>query len=345
MFGGSRGRRIALALVALLGGIASAHLNFQLHRADNDKNRTEHAERYGKKTEGSNNNGKNLQNPSDDSSLTPGDIKQSQRAHDKTGPSNPEETEQNNAWEYVLDKAGAIWRRVLVIISSFWNFILNKPDVVTSVCTIALALFALWAAVLLRGTLKATRKAEKWTRHGMVQATMTNIVTEEMSKAQTRAYVGFKEGIPEINWVNIVIVNSGTSPAYDVRVRGAFIATSLLILKQGFATYEEAFGSHEPSTMFPNQERKICINKKITPEINGRHYPSANGDWGYLTGQIVYRDIFGRENTTNFRYHIVRTLGGAELRLCEHGNDANYDEFTKQPSETKENLNIAESFD
>ena len=47
----------------------------------------------------------------------------------------------------------------------------------------------------------------------------------------------------------------------------------------------------------------------------------------YVFGQILYKDAFGKERFTNYRF--IKTGGDAALRYCEEGNETEDDQYTR----------------
>ncbi|QOJ34144.1 MAG: hypothetical protein HRU82_03885 [Nitrospira sp.] len=191
--------------------------------------------------------------------------------------------------------------------------------------TAGIAIFSLRA---IRDQVEANRVAAKAAQDAADATTKTVKAMQDTAERQLRAYlfVGVEKcpnlSAPAAPEFRIFIKNAGQTPAHDV-----FHWTNMGILP--FPLREEPPGPDPSSPMIKTviapgadfvAEHKgppILTAKAIAAIQDGSQYRL------YAWGQVLYRDIFGINRTTKFRFmHGGPDISPGTMHYCEEGNDA-----------------------
>jgi hypothetical protein len=156
------------------------------------------------------------------------------------------------------------------------------------------------------------------------------------SRAQLRAYVltsksvvtNFVSGGTERPEAQVTIKNSGQTPAYNVVNVGGFAidkyppppTLDLIISDDDFAApgrTREVLGPGDTSISVVSLNRPPLTAPEIASLTTGTSII-------YVFGEIRYRDAFGREQWTKYRFMMGGPVGvrGGQLAGCEEGNEA-----------------------
>jgi hypothetical protein len=155
------------------------------------------------------------------------------------------------------------------------------------------------------------------------------------SRAQLRAYVLVSRsvvtnvadgtGIPE---AQVTIKNFGQTPAYNVINVGGFAIdryppprTLDLIISDG----EFASPARSREVLAPGDSSVSVVSAPRPPLTAPEKASLANGTGiVYVYGEIRYKDAFGREQWTKYRFMMGGPVGvrGGQLAACEEGNEA-----------------------
>jgi hypothetical protein len=150
------------------------------------------------------------------------------------------------------------------------------------------------------------------------------------SRAQLRAYVLVSKSVvttafPE---AQVTIKNSGQTPAYNVINVGGFAMdryppppTLDLIISDG----EFASPARSREVLGPGDSSVSVVSAARPPLTAPEKASLANGTCIiYVYGEIRYRDTFGREQWTKYRFMMGGPVGvrGGQLAACEEGNEA-----------------------
>jgi hypothetical protein len=147
---------------------------------------------------------------------------------------------------------------------------------------------------------------------------------EKHSERELRAYVGIDSAdfLESVKYgttkAEMWVKNTGQTPAYDVLVSASFYYCSLPL---------EHFPDHKPEreskvTLFPNCKMKVPAIMEAMVGDENRKAIKADQAAFFFYGKIRYRDAFGNDWYTNFRYIADDKSGTLQWRGAKEGNDA-----------------------
>ena len=192
---------------------------------------------------------------------------------------------------------------------------------VMAISGVAAISISVWAVLLLKSTLNATRdtlhEAEKTTK----AAEETIAVTQRVANAQLRAYVGITEGSMDLGGRNPIarftVKNTGQTPAYGV--------TNWI---NGHAGETNEFGPPEGDDYVPRLDLMPGGDTKISFPFDDPVSVVAADRLGiplYVWGRLEYKDAFGGLRWTRFRYR--SGVGGpterSTVKATPEGNESN----------------------
>jgi len=147
---------------------------------------------------------------------------------------------------------------------------------------------------------------------------------EKHSERELRAYIGidaadFSESQDGKTKAEIHIKNAGQTPAYDVLVRARFHFYSLPHDDFPEPTPEQ----QSKVTLFPDCSVTVPVIMETTVSDGNKKAIVAGKSAFFFYGAIKYRDAFGNNRFTNFRFIADDDKSGAlRWRATEKGNDA-----------------------
>jgi len=163
--------------------------------------------------------------------------------------------------------------------------------------------------------------------HAAKAAEASVAITEDTAKRQLRAYMSPAESrlddfkTDKIAWAFVVFRNTGQTPAYDVRSRVALrFVTAPVTDFELVLTGEESSSSIGPGL---DIHPRISLPAMITSAHMSDFYSGKRECWFH--GWVKYRDAFGEQRETNFRYFldIESALSGRfAWSVATEGNDA-----------------------
>jgi hypothetical protein len=149
------------------------------------------------------------------------------------------------------------------------------------------------------------------------------------SKQELRAYVGveatgFKESVEKgVTQAQIVIKNSGQTPAFDFRINANFYYYTLP--RTEFPLSDELKGQ-STATLNPGQIVNVPLIYAAMVTDTTRREINAGEAAFFLYGRMEYRDAFHTRRYANFRYiadNDIHAGGTLRWRATEEGNEAN----------------------
>jgi hypothetical protein len=153
---------------------------------------------------------------------------------------------------------------------------------------------------------------------------MTLNASRKSSEQQLRAYLLMGRSKFEIDGNRIKLEirykNSGQTPAYDVRW---FSAWKVCPLGQFLPETFEEVKIHRRGDIAPGQEVTTNTVDELTLE-DGESVKSGRDDFIFY-GTIEYRDVFGNERRTDFRFqsHLDDGKLSEQMLVCTEGNRSN----------------------
>lgn len=121
--------------------------------------------------------------------------------------------------------------------------------------------------------------------------------------------------------VALTVTNAGKTPAYRFRGGGS--------IKRG-ETFDPAWGDNaeqfsQNAYILPESEFEYVISEPIETIVGAEPDDPEIAKIVFVFGRLEYRDTFGRDRWTNFRFSVAGRLeiGEGALMPCEDGNDAN----------------------
>jgi uncharacterized protein (UPF0333 family) len=179
----------------------------------------------------------------------------------------------------------------------------------------------------MRQGLELTRQAADAASRAAGAAEASNRQSREMAEKELRAYVsvdsaqitGVESGHPPV--ATLVFKNSGLTPAYDLTGMGG------IGMEAAFDSLPPAVGSprQSKSSLPPGTPTKWfhLAPRPLIPEETAALRDGTMTLWVY--GEIRYRDAFGIDRFTRYRFQIGGGVGiqGVNLAVCEEGNEEN----------------------
>ena len=195
-----------------------------------------------------------------------------------------------------------------------YSVFLDKIDgVITALATFAIALFTL---TLWRSTEKMWGTTQKALQHAELTA-----------ERQLRAYVhvAAASASPVGTLINyyLEVKNFGQTPAYEVKL--SFVI-KLADLPEKAADLLPPDTPNISQAVLPPQ---VSIHDNFTPtqQLTPNQMSKIQSENAaiFVAGQITYRDIFGKERLTEFRYYLGKQTGeqtSGALAISAQGNRA-----------------------
>jgi hypothetical protein len=172
----------------------------------------------------------------------------------------------------------------------------------------------------------ATQAAEAASRAAGAAETSNN-QGREMAEKELRAYVsvdkaeiaGIESGGPPV--ATLTFKNSGQTPAYDLTGMGGIaMGTTFDSLPVPVGSPRQSRSSLPPGT---STQWFHAAPRPLIPEQIAALRDGTMTLWVY--GELHYRDAFGIDRFTRYRFQIGGGVGiqGVRLAVCEEGNEEN----------------------
>ncbi len=151
-------------------------------------------------------------------------------------------------------------------------------------------------------------------------------VTRDTAQRELRAYVGIEKiGKSHAEWrgqrlyrATVTLKNFGQTPAADVRINAGAETLPYPDKDEYFDWVDEH--AQGAGLLNPGSSLEYKIDT-IDPYAEAQNMPE---NAFYAFGEITYRDVFGNDRCTRFRYMLAGfPKGDALLTPCADGNEAN----------------------
>jgi hypothetical protein len=154
----------------------------------------------------------------------------------------------------------------------------------------------------------------------------TFFLMRRTAERQLRAYIGVASGHLAVEFINgvfkptvtIRVRNFGQTPAYHVHSKGSIT----LAAEFSASLNERLLPIGGKNALFPQSDQRILLSQDFN------NPPGTTPLETFVFGYVSYRDAFGKQQRTNFRFTCISNAPQvpgpfqADLSPCEEGNEA-----------------------